>query len=170
MNKLGRQPLTVLMQSESSAFGWALTPGRPSPTVIALRILIALCAALPVCFIGFASFTTGGMKPSILARVSPRSDATTTPPANPDGPAAVSDSDPNRRDPKAVTDNAQPVDQTLAPAVFSTPVSATPVDAKATANDSSSAESAPRAAGRIKLEKFRRRAERRRARLEELYQ
>src|SRR5262249_46284100 len=155
MNKLGCQPLTVLMQSESSAFGWALTPGRSSPTVIALRILIALCAALPICFIGFASFTTGGMKQSI--HVSPKSDAPPLPAATPDGDTAVSASDGKRTDSKAITDISQPVDQTPAPAPFPTPVSTTPEEEKATVNDSVSAESAPRAAGRTKLEKFRRR-------------
>jgi hypothetical protein len=172
MNKPGYQPLTVLMQSESSGFGWALTPGRPSPTVIALRILIALCAVLPICVIGLASFTAGtsGTKQSLLAHVSPKSNATPAPAPNADDRSTVSDSDTNRTDPVAIADKSQPVDQAPTPAVLPTTVSTTPAEPEAVVNDSTPTENAPRATGRIKLEKFRRKVERRRARLEELYQ
>jgi hypothetical protein len=172
MNKPGYQPLTVLMQSESSGFGWALTPGRPSPTVIALRILIALCAVLPICVIGLVSFTAGtaGTKQSLLSRVSPKSNATPAPAPNADYRSAVSASDTNQTDAVAIADKSKPLDQAPTPAALPTPVSTTPVEPEATVNDSTSTEKPPRATGRIKLEKFRRRVERRRARLEELYQ
>jgi hypothetical protein len=169
MNKLGYQPLTVLMQSESSGFGWALTPGRPSPTVIALRILIALCALLPVCVIGLASFTAGGTKQSMVARVSSKSKAASAPVTNGDDRAAASDSDTYRTDSAAITDNSQPVGQAPTPAILPTAVCATAPEAEATVNDNASTENPPRAIGRIKLEKFRGRAERRRARLEQSY-
>jgi hypothetical protein len=172
MNKPGYQPLTVLMQSESSGFGWALTSGRPSPTVIALRILIALCAVLPICVIGLASFTAGssGTKQSVPARVFPKSNPTPAPDTNADTRTPVSDSDTNRTNAGAIADKSQPVDEAPTPAVLSTPVSTTPVEPEATVNDSTSTENATRGTARIKLEKFRRRVERRRARLEELYQ
>jgi hypothetical protein len=170
MNKPGHQPLTVLMQSDSSGFGWAFTPGRPSPTVIALRILIALCAVLPVCVIGLVSFTAGGTKHSTAARVSPKPIATPPPATNSGDRATVSDSDANRTESARNTDTSQPVDQSPTPALLPTPVSAAPVEAAATVNDSISTENAPRATGGLKLEKFRRRVEQRRARLEELYQ
>jgi hypothetical protein len=172
MNKPVFQPLTVLMQSESSGFGWALTPGRPSLTVIALKILIALCAVLPLCVIGLASFTAhiSGTKQSIPAHVAPNSTATPAPAANADDRTAVSDADTHRTDAVATIDNSQSVDQAPTSATLPIPVSTTPPRPEATVNDSTSTENAPRVAGRIKLEKFRRRFERKRARLEELYQ
>jgi hypothetical protein len=164
MNKLGYQPLTVLMQSESSGFGWALTPGRSSPTVIALRILIVLCAVLPICVIGVASFTarTSGTKHSMPALVSPKSNATSAPAANEDGGATVLESDTNRTHAVAVADKSPPVDQ--AP----TPVSTTPSEAEASVDDNPSNEKTPRVTAHRKLEKLRHRVERRR--LEQLYQ
>jgi len=166
MNKLGYQPLTVLMQSESSGFGWALTPGRSSPTVIALRILIVLCVVLPICVIGVASFTarTSGTKHSMPALVSPKSNATSAPAANADDGATVLESDTNRTHAVAVADKSPPVDQ--AP----TPVSTTPAEAEASVDDNPSNEKAPRVTGHRKLEKLRHRVERRRARFEQLYQ
>ena len=170
MNKLGYQPLTVLMPSESSGFGWAFAPGRPSPTVIALRILIALCAVLPICVIGVGSFTAGGTKQSMVPRVSPRSHATPPPATSVDDQAAAADPGTNRTDAVRIVDKPPPVDQAPTTAPLPNPSPATPAQAGETVTDTTSTRDAARAAGRIKLEKSRHRVERRRARPEELYQ
>jgi hypothetical protein len=171
MNKPGYQPLTVLMQSESSGFVWAFTPGRSSPTVIALRILIALCALLPICAIAFASYTAGSSArkqpiPAPAQKAAQKQSATPTPAANADDRIAAADSDANR--PGAIADKTQAVDQ--APAAAALPVSETPSQAEPTGNNHAPAGLAPRVAGRLKLEKFRRELEKKRARLEKMYQ
>jgi hypothetical protein len=170
MNKLGYQPLTVLMQSESSECGWAFAPGRPSPTVIALRLLIALCTVLPICVIGVGSFTAGGTKQSMLPRVSPKSHATPSPSTNSDDQAAAADPGTDRTDAIRIADKPRPVDQAPTPPLLPNPIAATPTQPEEAVPDTTSIKDAARTAGRIKLEKFRHRVERRRARLGELYQ
>jgi hypothetical protein len=172
MNKTGYQPLTVLMQSESSGFAWAFTPGRSSPTVIALRILIALCALLPFCAIGFASFTAGTAltKKTIPGPVAPTQSATPAPIPNADDRAAASDSEANRTGAVTITNKSQTLDQPPIPAALPVPVLELPSQPEPTGNDQISAENAPRVAGRFKFEKFRRSLERKRAQLEESYQ
>jgi hypothetical protein len=170
MNKTDYQPLTVLMQSDSSGFAWALTPGRSSPTVIALRILIALCALLPICAIGFASFSISAAKKTIPATVAPKQSATPVPVPSADDRAAASDSDANRTGAAAITDKTQTVDQMPAPVALPVPLSETPSQPEATGNERTPAENARPMAGRLKLEKFRRKLERKRAHLEQLYQ
>jgi hypothetical protein len=172
MNKTGYQPLTVLMQSDSSGFAWALTPGRSSPTVIALRILIALCALLPICAIGFASFTAGisATKKTIPATAASKQSATLVPVPSADDRAAASDSGANRTGAEAITDKTQTVDQVPAPVALPVPLSETPSQPEATGNERTPAENARPVAGRLKLEKFRRKLERKRAHLEQLFQ
>src|SRR6266478_4203401 len=157
MNKTDYQPLTVLMQSESSGFAWALTPGRSSPTVIALRILIALCALLPICVIGFASFTAGTAltKKTIPAPVAPKQSATPAPIANADDRAAASDSEANRTGAVTTTNTTQTVDQAPTAPALPVPVSETPSQQEASGNERSPAGNVLRVAGRLKLEKFR---------------
>jgi hypothetical protein len=167
MNKHGYQPMTVLMQSESSGFGWALTPGRSSPTAIALKILIALSAVIPLGVIGLASFTAAGSKQPIPTIGKPNTPA---PVSKTDELVAVPDSETNRTDSTPVAENSQAaVQETKEPAAPS-PSYATSEKPEVIANNSESTQSAPRAVQRIKLEKFRRRVERQRARLEELSQ
>ena len=168
MNKRGYQPITVLMQSDSSGFGWALTPGRSSPTAIALKILIALSAVIPLGVIGLASFTAAGSKQPIPTIAKP--NATPAPVSKTDELVAVPDSETNRTDSTPVAENSQAaVQETKEPAAPS-PSYATSEKPEVIANNSESTQNAPRAVQRIKLEKFRRRVERQRARLEELSQ
>lgn len=181
MNKIGYQPMPVLLRADSGET-------RTSNSAIILRVvatfgtLIALCGAVAICLIGFNA-------PRKIVELRSPADVpllpqTTTSPATAAGPddrAGVLPAESSQDHGNTVAEDHSILDQTAAPAL--NPASAPPAAAKTEvpASESGSLTEARPEAGRIsresrlsettrkKLEKMRVAAERKRSRLEEMY-
>jgi hypothetical protein len=158
MNKLGYQPLTVIMKAESSDSGWPSHSAKLLRVAAALGALFVLCGVAALCLTGFGLLTPGttGTKQSPEVRVLP---ATTASPAPmPDQDAGIGASIPETKQPQPLTGTGTSDDaivvQSPTPVPNSLPVSASLVPE----------------ARRKSLEKTRRAAERQRSRLEANYQ
>jgi hypothetical protein len=182
MNKIGYQPMPVLLRADSGET-------RTSRSAIILRVvaafgtLIALCGAVAICLIGFNAFPRKSVELKAPADVPLLPETTMSPAATAghDDRTGVLPTDSNQDHGNTIAEDRSILDQPTAPAL--SPASAPPAAAKteAPASDVGSHKVERPEAGRInreshlseamrkRLEKMRLAAERKRSRLEEMY-
>jgi hypothetical protein len=182
MNKIGYQPMPVLLRADSGET-------RISRSAIILRVvaafgtLIALCGAVAICLIGFNAFPRKSVELKAPADVPSLPETTMSPAAaaGHDDRTSVVPADSNQDHGNTIAEDRSILDQPAAPAL--NPASAPPAAAKT--ETPASKVGLPQVerteAGRInreshlsetmrkKLEKMRLAAERKRSRLEEMY-
>jgi hypothetical protein len=186
MNKIGYQPMPVLLRADSGET-------RTSKSAIILRVvaalgtLIALCGAVAICLIGFNAFPRRSVELKGSADASSVPEVTTSPGSaavlSHDDRTSVLPADSNQDHGNTIAEDRSILDQTAGPALNPVAAPAPPATVKAEMPASESALSKVESpeAGRInreshlteamrkKLEKMRLAAERKRSRLEEMY-
>jgi hypothetical protein len=182
MNKIGYQPMPVLLRADSG-------DTRTSRSAIILRVvatfgtLIALCGAVAICLIGFNAFPRKSVELKAPADVPllPETIMSPAAAASRDDRTAVLPADSNQDHGNTIAEDRSILEQPGAPAL--SPASAPPAAAKTEAPASEvglpkverpeagriNRESHLSEAMRKKLEKMRLAAERKRSRLEEMY-
>jgi hypothetical protein len=182
MNKLGYQPLPVILRAEPSDARWTSNSAKFLRVVATLGTLFALCGAVVICLLGFSVLRT--RKPDSKATVNvPILQATTMSPAT----AASQDNDtvaplpnPDQAHRATIAEDHSIVDQVPTPALNAAPTPAVPQPPASVTDSELLKGERPEAVRtnlarqlsepvRKKLEKVRRQAERKRSRLEEMY-
>jgi type IV secretory pathway VirB10-like protein len=182
MNKLGYQPLPVLLRAETSDGRWTSNSARILRVIATLGTLLALCGVIALCLIAFNVFPTATppSKASVEAPPLPAATVSSAAPAKQNNETVAPLPDTNRQG--AVADDHSIIDQTSVPTPNPTPTSAPLTPSAAVQSDSEllkregpeTAVKAPERhlpeALRKRLEKKRREAERKRSRLEAMDQ
>jgi type IV secretory pathway VirB10-like protein len=178
MNKLGYQPLPVLLRAETSDGRWTSNSAKILRVVAALGTLFALCGVIALCLIAFNVFPPA-MAPSKAPVEAPPLPATTvssTAPANQNNETVTPLPDTNRHG--AVSDDHSMIGQTSMPTPNPTSTSAPLTQSAAAQSDNELLKKeGPETATKVpdrhlpealrkRLEKKRREAERKRSRLE----
>jgi hypothetical protein len=145
MNKLGYQPLPVILQAEPSDARWTSNSAKFLRVVATLGALFALCGAVVICLIGFSVFRT--RKPDSKATVNvPILPTTTMAPAT----AASQDNgtvsplpDPDQAHRATIAEDHSIVDQVPAPVLNAAPIPAAVPQPSASVTDSESPKGKP---------------------------
>ncbi len=183
MNKLGYQPLPVLLRAEPDDARRTSKSTTILGTVATLGTLFTVCGAVVICLIGFNAFPRRSLETKLPGTVPVFSETLVLPSAatsNGDGSATLPQ-DSTRALPAMIGEDHSIIDQTATPAsnATSTPV-ASPQSAAST-NNGELLKGAHQATGQVipdrslpesvrkKLEKRRLAAEHNRSRLEELF-
>jgi hypothetical protein len=167
MNKLGYQPLTVIMKAEPSDSGWPSNSAKLLRVAAALGTLIVLGGVAAVCFIGFGVVQPGltGAKQSVEVAPLPAASPATETVLESHLGAAIPDPKPAIEGTAATDDSV--IVQSPTPAPNTAPVTLTaPPRSEAQAGQ----RAIPTEARRKKLERARRAAERERSQLEADYE
>jgi hypothetical protein len=178
MNKLGYQPLPVLLRAETSDGGRTSSSAKVLRVIATLGTLCALCGVIALCLIAFNVFPSATLpsKAPVEAPPLPASTVSSTAPANQLHETVTPLPDTNRHG--AIADDHSIIDQTSVPTPNPTSTSAPLTPSAASQSDSEllkreGPETAIKApdrhlpeALRKRLEKKRREAERKRSRLE----
>jgi hypothetical protein len=182
MNKIGYQPMPVLLRADSSET-------RTSKSAIILRVvaafgtLIALCGAVALCLIGFNAFPRKSVELKAPADVPSLPETTMSPAAvaGHDDSTVVPPAESNQDRSNTTAEDRSILDQTAAPALSSAPAPPAAAKTEVAAREDGLPKVERPEAGRInreshlsealrkKLEKMRLAAERQRSRLEEMY-
>ena len=181
MNKVA-YPWTVLVRAEPNDSGWISTSAKVLRAAAAFATMIALLGAVAICSIGFSAFTPRTFSPTGSASVPvfPTTKQSTTTSADQDNDIGTLLPDQARQG--TIASAHSTIDQTSAPTLNPTPPAASMAQPAAPVSDNALAErESPEAVRkslerelpkvvRKTLEKGRRKAERKRSRLEEMYQ
>jgi hypothetical protein len=186
MNKVAYQPLPVLVRAQTGDSRWSSNSAKVLRAAATFVAVFALFGAVAICSIGFNAFAprTPGPNESASAPVFPSTKLPPPPPADQSDGISLVPPDTNRAHQGTIASDQLAVNPTPAPALNPTPVPASAAQPESKAPESDSALldrersevlqknpeiELPRAV-RNKLEKERRQAERKRSRLEEMYQ
>jgi uncharacterized protein Veg len=184
MSKVAYQPFTVLMRAEPTDSGWISTSAKVLRAASTFATMISLFGAVAICSIGFSAFKPGtfGPKESTGVAVFPTIKVPATPSPDQDHGIDTSLRDTNQGHQGTTASAHSIIDQTSATALHPTPPTTSVAPPEASVNVSALVEPVPPEAVRTslerelpkvvrkKLEKGRREAERKRSRLEEMYQ
>jgi hypothetical protein len=177
MNKLGYQPLPVLLRAETSDARWT------SKSAKILGAVAALCGAVAILLIGFSAFPprTLESKAPVDVPILPVTKVSPTAAANQDNGMGMLLPDTHQAHRGTIAEDHSIIDQTPTPALNPTSTSAPVPKPEASVSDNEFLKGERPEAGRINLdrqlpeavrknlEKERREAERKRSRLEEMY-
>jgi hypothetical protein len=183
MNKLGYQPLPVLLRAEPSDARWSSVSARILRVVATLGTIIALCGAVAICLIAFNAFPPRKVESKVPldVPVPPGTKVSPTAAADQDSGMGMPLTDANQAHRGTIAEDHSIIDQTPTPALNPVATPAPVAQPEASVSDSDLLkEERPAAvpvnvnrqlpkATRKKLEKERRRAEHGRARLEEMH-
>jgi hypothetical protein len=183
MNKLGYQPLPILLRAEPDEARRTSKATKILGAVATLGALCAVCGAVAVCSIGFNSFPRRTLEGKVPAELPAFSETPVSPSAatnHIDGTATLPP-DSTQALPGMIAEDHSIVDQTTKPGLDPNSAPAATPQPEASANNHELLNGAGRAIGqtipgsrlpetvRKKLEKMRRAAEDRRSRLEEQF-
>jgi hypothetical protein len=140
MNKLGYQPLPVILQAEPSDARWTSNSAKFLRVVATLGALFALCGAVVICLIGFSVFWT--RKPDSKATVNvPILPTTTMAPAtdaSQDNGTVSPLPDPDQAHRATIAEDHSIVDQVPTPVLNAAPTPAAVPQPSASVTDSES--------------------------------
>jgi hypothetical protein len=183
MNKLGYQPLPVLLRAEPSDARWSSRSAKILRVVATLGTLFALGGVITICLIAFNAFPPGTpeSKAPVKVPLLPSTNTSISAAANPDSSmgALLPDTDQGHRG--TIAEDHSIIDQTPPPLLNPTSTSEPSPKPAASISDSEMLKEERPETGvkapdrhlaeavRRTLEKKRREAERNRSRLEEMY-
>ena len=184
MSKVAYQPLTVLVRAEPSDIRWISTSTKVLRAAATFATMISLCGAVAICSIGFSAFTprTFGPKGSAPVSVFPATKVSAAPSADQDNGVGILLPDTNQAKQGTIASAHPTIEQTSAPSLDPTPPTASVAQPVESVSDSALVGRAHPEAVRTsperelpkvvrkKLAQGRRQAERKRSRLEEMYQ